>query len=51
MEDTFLGLMVIFFVTSMCPFLHIFDNYKLQIEPLKSFLGRSILHYYHFRNI
>ena len=27
-------------------FLHIFDTWKLQIEPLKSPLGRSILHYY-----
>ena len=43
------------FYTKIChfhvPFFYIFLTPKITDEILKSFLGRSILHYYHFCNI
>ena len=36
-----------YFIISMYPFLHIFNNWNLQIEPLKSHLSLYSLHYYY----
>ena len=51
-QDTFLKSQGKFFCHFDVPFLKIFltsKNYKM--EPLKSFLGRYIFHYYYFCNI
>ena len=40
-----------FFLAFPCTFFYIFLTPKITDEILKSFLGRSILHYYHFCNI
>ena len=40
-----------FFCHFHVPFFYIFLTSKIMDETLKSFLGRSILHYYHFCNI
>ena len=44
----FLGIKVNFLCHFYVPFFYIFLTPKIYVEHLKSFLGRSILHYYHF---
>ena len=47
-QDTFQSLKVNFFCHFHIPFFIFLRPKKLQIETLKSFLGRSVFHYYHF---